>query len=263
MISLVNLVYIDATGDGKTQDDTFGISGQQWIPFIPFYHGSNMKLVDQNEKGEYVVSTFTGVNKEKSATLVDKLKAMAESDSAWFKFRIEETPVVPLYSGRTLLFLSETGSLSNLLDYDVNFGVLPYLMYDENQKDVRYISLNYEGYIVFPSYTRNDTMIAESIEVLSFVSGNVHTAYYEKMLGKQVADAPDDARMLDIVWDNLCSDFGLTYSTITPGLDNNLYMMPWLTQANTSKSIASYVKGYEAGANKAIAKYMKMIDKLG
>ena len=263
MISLVNLVYVDATGDGKTQDDTFGISGQQWIPFIPFYHGSNMKLVDQNEKGEYVVSTFSGVNKEKSATLVDKLKAMAESDSAWFKFRVEETPVVPLQSGRTLLFLSETGSLSDLLDYDVNFGVLPYPMYDENQKDVGYISLNYDGYIIFPSYTRNDTMIAESIEVLSFNSENVHTAYFEKMLGKQVADAPDDSKMLDIVWDNLCSDFGLTYSTIDPGLDHNLYMMPWLTQANTTKSIASYVQGYANSSNKAIAKFMKMIDKLG
>ena len=263
MISLVNLVYVDATGDGKTEDDTFGISGQQWIPFIPFYHASNMKLVDLNEKGAYVVSTFSGVNKEKSATLVDKLKAMAESDSAWFKFRVESTPVVPIYSGRTLMYVGGTESLSSYLDYDVNFGVLPYPMFDENQKDVGYISLNYDGYIIFPSYTRNDTMIAESIEVLSFNSDNVRTAYYEKLLGKQVADAPDDAKMLDIVWDNLCSDFGLTYSTIDPGLDNNLYMIPWLTQANTTKSIASWVQSYENSSNKAIAKFMKMIDKLG
>lgn len=260
MISLVNLVYIDATGDGKTQDDTFGISGQQWIPFIPYLHGSNIKLVEQGEDGQYRVSTYNGVNAEKTATLVDKLKGMAESDSAWFKFRIEETPVVSLTSGRTLFYLEGTGSLSKLLDYDVEFGVLPYPMYDEYQKDVGYIALNYDGYIVFPSFVRNEQMIAESIEVLAFNSDNVRTAFYEKMLGKQVANAPDDAKMLDIVWGSLCSDFGLTYSTITPGLDNNLYMIPWLTQAHTTKNIASYVKGYESSANKAISKYLKMID---
>lgn len=106
-------------------------------------------------------------------------------------------------------------------------------------------------------------MIAESLEVLSFHSGNVRTAVYEKLLGKQVANAPDDAKMLDIVWDNLCSDFGLTYSTITTYLDDNLYMIPWLTQAHSDKNIASYVKAYEIRANRAIEKYLtrlKMAD---
>ena len=260
MISLVNLVYIDATGDGKTQDDTFGISGQQWIPFIPYYHASNMKLVEQGEDGQYRVSTYNGINAEKTATLVDKLKGMAESDSAWFQFRVEDTPVVSITSGRTLFYLSSTSDLNKFLDYDVEFGVLPYPMYDEYQKDAGYISLNYNGYLVFPSYVRNEQMIAESIEVLTFNSDNVRIAYYEKMLGKQVANAPDDAKMLDIVWDGLCSDFGLTYSTITSGLDQNLYMMPNLTQAHTTKNIASYVKGFESSSNKAISKFMKMID---
>ena len=259
MISLANLVYVDATSDGKTADDTFGISGQQWIPFIPFLHASNIKLVEEGDDGQYKVSVYNKANAEKTTTLVDKLKELAESDCAWFKFRIEDTPVVPITSGRTLLYLERTSSLSTFLDYDIEFGVLPYPMYDEMQKDIGYISLNYDGYIVFPSYVRNEEMIAESIEVLSFNSDNVRTAYYEKMLGKQIANAPDDARMLDIVWSSLCSDFGLTYSTISLTLDDNLYMLPWLTQAHTTKSIASYVKGYENSANKAINKFMKMI----
>ena len=69
-----------------------------------------------------------------------------------------------------------------------------------------------------------------------------------------------DKKMLDIVWGNLCSDFGLTYSTITSGLDDNLYMIPWLTQAHTTKNIASFVKGFESSSNKAISKFMKMIN---
>ncbi|MBQ8407487.1 MAG: extracellular solute-binding protein [Clostridia bacterium] len=263
MISLANLVYIDATGDGQTADDTFGISGQQWIPFIPFLHASGLKLVDLDEKGNYTVSVYTEQNAAKTTQLVDKLKELASSDCCWLKYRIEDTPVVPITSGRTLMFLSDFTALEGYLEYDVNFGVLPYPMFDEAQKDIGYISLNYDGYLVVPTYLRNEQMVAETIELLSFYSDPVRIAVFEKMLGKQVADTPDDAEMLELIWDSLCSDFGLTYSTITPSLDGILYMIPRLTRENGTESIASYVKSLESSANKAIEKYMKKLAKIG
>ncbi len=99
MIALANLVYADKTGDGKTVDDTFGITGEQWIPFIGFLQASNIQLVDMNEQGDYVVSVYNEINKERTTTLVDKLKALASGDSAWFKFRIEDTPTISLTTG--------------------------------------------------------------------------------------------------------------------------------------------------------------------
>ena len=48
MISLANLVYIDATADGKTPDDTYGISGRQWNEFPGFLHASNISIVEQD-----------------------------------------------------------------------------------------------------------------------------------------------------------------------------------------------------------------------
>jgi hypothetical protein len=156
--------------------------------------------------------------------------------------------------------LASTNGLENLCEYDIDFGVLPYPMFDEAQANVGYRHLQWGGYIVIPAYTADPVMVAETIETLSYFSDEVNITFYEKLLGKQVADAPLDRQMLDIVWDGLCSDFGLTYSTITPGLDQNLYMMPNLTQAHTTKNIASYVKGFESSSNKAISKFMKMID---
>ncbi len=263
MISLANLVYIDATGDGKTEDDTFGITGQQWIPFIGFLHASNIQLVEENDAGEYEVSVYNEKNQEKTVSLVDKLGALAKADCAWFRYRVEPTAMIDITSDRTLMMLSHTASLDNYLEHDVAFGVLPYPMYDETQKDVGYRSMNYDGYIAIPSYSRNLNMTAESVELLSFWGEDVNVAVYEKLLGKQVANSPDDSRMLDYVWDGICIDFGLTYSHLTGALDQNLYMLPTLTNPNGTEQIASYVNGYTRGANTAIEKFMKQMKKMG
>ena len=52
------------------------------------------------------------------------------------------------------------------MDYDISFGVLPYPMWDEKQKDVGYRSLQWGGYLCIPSYTRNLNMIGDTIERL-------------------------------------------------------------------------------------------------
>ena len=256
MISIANLVYTDRTGDGKTEDDTFGITGRQWIPFIGFLHASDIQLVEENEKGQFTVSVYNELNREKTTTLVDKLHELSKSESAWFRFRIEDTVEIPLTSGRTLLNVQASNSLKDNLNYDIEFGVLPFPMFDENQKDVGYRSFNYDGYITFPSYMRNTNMSVETVELLSFFSEPVQIAYYEKLLGKQVADVPDDRDMLELVWDGISSDFGLAYAAIDGTLNKNLYMLPSLTHANTTDQVASYVQSYERTANKAIAKWL-------
>lgn len=261
MISLANLVYIDQTADGKTADDTFGLTGHQWIPFIGFLHACDIPLVAQDESGSYRVAVYNSTYQNKTTDLVEKLLALAKSDSAYFRFRIEDTENIPLSSNRVLMHIEGTGGLVSLLEYDIDFGVVPFPMYDEAQKDVGYRSFNYDGFITFPSFMRNENMSVESIEMLSFFSDPVQTAYYEKQLGKQASDTPDDSAMLQLVWDGICTDFGLAYSYISQSLDTNLYMLPTLTNANTSYSIASYVKSYEGSANKAIDKWMKMYDK--
>lgn len=261
MISLANLVYIDATANGKTEDDTFGITGHQWIPFIGFLHSSDIPLVAQDDTGAYKVAVYNETYQEKTTALVDKLHNLAKSDSAWFRFRIEETPMISLTSGRTLMSISGTAGLVGFLDYDIDFGVLPFPLYDENQKEVGYRSFNYDGFITFPSYMRNENMSVETVEILSFFSAPVQNAYYEKQLGKQAADTPDDREMLQLVWDGICTDFGLAFSYISSSLDTNLYMLPTLTNANTTANIASHVKSYEGSANKAIDKWMKTYEK--
>ncbi len=257
MISLAKLVYIDTTSDGKSEDDTFGITGRQWFPFVGFLHASNIQLVEENDAGDYVVSVYSEKNREKTTALVDKLRDLAFSESAWFNYRAEETPEVKLESGRTLMTIVTGSYTQHYLETDLKFGVLPFPMFDEAQKDVGYRSLNCDGYIVFPSYLDDENMVGDTVEMMAFYSEPVRVAFYEKLLGKQVADTPDDREMMDLIWDGICSDFGMTYSTITLSLDKNLYMLPTLTGDPAAQGIASYVESYEGPSNKQIKKFMK------
>ncbi|MBQ8410082.1 MAG: hypothetical protein IJY39_14590 [Clostridia bacterium] len=259
MMNLASLVYIDATADGKTADDTFGITGVQWVPYIGFLHASNLQYIDVNEAGSYEVVVYNELNQAKTAALIDKLSELAAADYSWFRFKVEPTPVIMLYSGRALMQITNTYDLPSFCDYDVEFGILPFPMFDEAQAKVGYRHLQWGGYLCMPSYTANLEMCADTIEMLAYFSDNVNLTFYEKLLGKQVADAPLDKQMLDLVWDTIVPEFAQAYDDASGGW---LYMVPELTAVNSTYNLASYVQGKMSSSNKSITKFLTLIEKM-
>ncbi len=256
MIEFSEQVYIDATSDGKTEDDTYGITGTQWISFIGFLHASGMQLIDTNEKGDYGMAFYSDTTKEKVTDLIDKLKAMTTGNSGWFKYRIEPTPTIGLDTGRALMEIRSTNGLESLTQAeDLKFGVLPYPMYDEAQKDVGYRHLQWGGYTIMPSYVADPKMVAETIEMLAYYSYDVNVSFYEKLLGKQAADAPDDRRMLEIVWNTICGDIGQSYSDIA----SILYMVPELSAYSSTRSVQSYYDSSAKRVDKTFQKFVKQV----
>ena len=258
MIAIANLVYIDATSDGKSEDDTFGLVGMQWVPWIGFLQASNINLVEMNASGSYEVSVMNDVNKQKTSDLVDKLSALSAADCTYLDYMTASGSTLSVKGGKALMELTPTISIASFLDYDVSFGVLPYPMWDEAQKDVGYRHLQWGGYLCIPNYLDNEVKTGETLEVLSFYSADTQTAFYEKLLGKQVADVPDDSQMLSIIWDTVCTDFGQTFSGECPGL---LYMLPHVTYKDSGYELASYVQQNVGAANKSLSKFMKSVEK--
>lgn len=255
MIAVANLVYIDEGQDGKTENDTFGLTADYEVPYASFLQACNISVVDVNDKGAYVIAVYNEENRARTSALVDKLYDFVRSDGAFFSD--DPTYLVPgkiFAEDRALMYLARTTSLPGFLNDDINFGVLPYPMFDENQKNVGYRSLQWGGYICIPSYLADPDMAYETIELLSWASDKVNIAYYEKLLGKQVADAPQDKKMLDLVWDSVCSDFGLTYSQVTER-DFHYFMLRDLTMMGSTAQLASYVSSNEGTANKRLSKF--------
>ena len=260
MIALASLVYVDATADGKTVDDTFGIAGSCNIEVVGFMHSSDVAIISENEKGEYALSVFNDVNKIKTTTLVEKLMNLVDSDCAWiWKYGSGET--LAFESGRTLMMLASTNNLPKYLNFDLNFGVLPYPMFDEAQKNVGYRSLQWGGYTCVPSYVRNMDMVGDTLEMLAFYSDAVNEAFYEKLIGKQVADSPIDKKMLEIVWDGIGTDFVQTFYSIY--MDTQIFhLIPYVTFPDATDNLASFIARTEKSVNTQIRKFFVLIEKM-
>ena len=252
MIWLASLAYVDTTADGKSDDDTFGITCYQSVPFVGFMQASNIQIVDIDDSGNYVLGFYTDKTKRRMSDLVDKLYELTRSEFACFKNNWDFPQIT---SGRALMPVSRSLDLESYIATDIEFGVLPFPMFDEAQSEVGYRHLQWGGYQCIPSYLTNPEMTYETIELLAYYSDDVNIAYYEKLLGKKVADAPDDRRMLDIVWDSVCSDFGQTYFTVF--YDTNvLYALPSLTREGTTDNLASYVAQKQNTVNRNLKKFL-------
>ena len=213
MISIANLVYVDSTGDGKSKDDTFGYSAAAWEPYRAFIQSSGMRIMEQDESGSYKVVLHEEKNANKVDRLINILSDLSKSDCAWVEYSWNDTGL-SLTTGRVLMSIYDTMHIPEYLSYEIDFGVLPLPMYDTAQKETGgYCTLQYGGYICVPTWVKDEKMVCETLEMYNFYSESVKITFYEKLLGKQVADMPDDAAMFDIIWNSVATDVGFTYQT--------------------------------------------------
>lgn len=251
----------------KGDRDIYGIVGQQWVPFVGFLHASNINYVEMDETGTYKLALMNDTYKEKTTALVDKLKSYSASGYGQFTFPSSgyiSSPDARITDNRALMQLSSTYTLESYLDYDLSFGVLPYPLYDTDQYDANsdslgYRSLQWGGYLAVPAYLRNEQMAGETLELLAFYSEPVRITFYEKLLGRQIAESLNDAMVLEIVWNSVCTDFGQTYNDEV----DILYLIPNVTwPGEGGKELVPYYTSVKPAGNKKLAQFVKIVEKL-
>ena len=251
LIEMASVVSAD-DGDGKwTEKDTYGISGWGWVPLISFVTSSDMKIVDQDETGYFSIAYEQ--NNEKMLALLEKIMDMYNAEYSYF-WKSTGGTTLNFAEGKSLFQLYDSASLVNFREEDIRFGVLPYPLYDESQAE--YKSLNWNGMMGVPGSIHNPDMVGEVLELMGYYTADVKDAYYEKLLGTKLAEAPDDAEMLDIIWDSQVSDVGLIVCNCSTNMDNLVYLIPKICESGRN-NYASYVKGNSRSAQKALDKVFK------
>lgn len=161
------------------------------------------KKLDMSSKNERYLGLFE--------TMMDSFK---EDYTYYYR---KDGDVLNITSGQTLLSVERVGDAYQYMSSDVKFGFLPYPKYDEDQAEYR--SYDWSGFLCIPSAVQNVELTAKTVECLAFFSEEtVCEAYYEYLLGLRVSEAPDDAEMLKLIFDNTVSNVIFNYRRTSDGL---------------------------------------------
>ena len=246
LMALASNVAKDNGDNVWDEKDTYGISGWGWVDTISFTTACDIKIVDRDETGLYQVAY--GKNSEKTYAALEKVSKLYNADYAYYKG--PNATQIGFDKGTTLFYTMETRNMTNLRDVTFRFGVLPYPMYDANQKEYR--SLNWNGVMFVPSSIKNPEMVGDVLELLAFYTPPVQKAYYEDLLGSKLSDAPEDAEMLDVIWDSVVTDLGMVTANLA-GMDPLLYMFPNLCMDGI-EGYSSFLQRNSRSANRALEK---------
>ena len=251
LISMASTVSRD-NGDGKwDENDVYGISGWGWVPLISFVTSSDLKIVDKDDTDAFVLAYEN--NSEKIINLIDKIKGMYDADYSYF-WKSTSGIALNFADGNSLFQLTDNKALVSLREEDIRFGVLPYPLWDSKQAE--YKSLNWNGIFGVPGSIRNPEMVGDVLELMGYYTADVKVAYYEKLLGSKLAEAPDDAEMLDLIWDSQVSDVGLIACNSSPQMDALVYMIPKMCE-NGENNFASYMQRQKKGAQRGLDRVFK------
>ncbi len=236
------------------QEDMYGLSCWAWVPLISFQAASGIKIVDRNADGELYIAPMAD-NSDKITALDEKLNALiAETSTYWYSPYRNQRPGLFVESGHTLFELANIYDFITAAGEDVEVGVLPYPLWDDKQED--YITMSWNGLLGISSAVEDTAMVGDVIEMLAYYSGDTVEAFYENLLGSKSADAPDDARMLKILWDTQQSEFGLHFCEMSSqylGMHGLLYALP-LHTSYTGKAYATLYNEQIDLANKHLTK---------
>ena len=180
------------TGDlAWDKNDTYGFAARADWEFIPLIDSCEVQCLT----GASNKILNMGPNNQRYQSLFEICEKIADAEWSYMYNWGDDENKVTIADNRFMFTLDQLRYAPNYLSSGVDFGVLPYPKYDKEQKD--HHSLDAGGMICVPSSVRDDVMVGKTLECLAYFSADtVHTAYYERLLGSRVAEAPDDAEML-------------------------------------------------------------------
>lgn len=251
MTKIVEQSYNDADGNGeKNSGDTFGyICVGMWGSAIPMLLGQDVTFVTKTE-----TSVEFAFNNERSVAVLDKLHALYYSNGTNTSVS-NVSALQTCFANKEALIMgyNRLGDLANLREIEFPFGVVPYPKFDAAQENYNTSLHDTTEIGAIPS-----TIVGEDLEftltcleVLCRETGKtVIPEYYENGLKVKYADGQDDAKMIDLIHDSICSPFAVAYDvTLGNFLLANVFLNPL---ANDNINFSSSYEKYEKPAKKLL-----------
>lgn len=256
MMQITSAAYSDLNGDGtRDEGDRYGYVN------MPNYYGMLEPFCVEPYRKDSSGTLYYEVDLEKTTAVVEKFYDLIFGEGGYLVPRKYDDYADRVYKivteGRSLFFY---GSLDTAVmkfsTSDLVYGVLPMPKLDVSQDE--YYSGSFDRPLVIPTTAQNlDNLgiITEALNAEGFKQ--VYPAYYEIAMKTRYADQTDDAKMIDIVHDNVIISFTYLF-----GDYKSIFNMMWdLFNASTpTTNVASWCKKNEKSQTKRVEKLMKFFE---
>lgn len=251
--------YRDLNGNGTIdQDDRFGYVS------MPYYYGIFEPFQVEPYRKDADGNLYYEVYLDRTTQVVDKFYNLIFGEGGYLypsKDEDYQDQVLNLFcEDRSLFFY---GPMENAVKNfsaanDLSYGILPMPKLDESQDD--YYGAAFDRPFVVPT-TAGDNLdnIGLIIEALNAEGyKQVFPAYYEIAMKTRYADQTDDAKMIDIVHDNVIISFTYIHDNYTSVYGKMLWEL--FNKTSPSKDVASWCAKNELSQVKRVEKLMKFFE---
>lgn len=254
-------MYQDTNGDGIADDgDVYGLLTDMNTSLNCYMATSEQPTLSNTADGLTV-----RLGDERAHAVFDKLNKLINESQGTFRIyhgrdgRVYDDKYPIFTSNHALLMPVRLVALFNeLRNMEVDFGILPFPKYDEEQKNYYSFSLDNYSVLGVPSNAENAEMVGALVEAMSAESKkSVMPAYYDKALQGKYTRDERSAQMLEVIMDGRTFDMSILYSAALGDLpyfvSNTL-----VNQENYASSYAAAKQKYESAAAELYAQLKDM-----
>ncbi len=203
----------DVDGDGKlTHNDMWGLSCADNAPHSFFFaSGERITAHDSDGTLELVMNTPRAVE------VIDKVMNICFSDSvlSYHTAGAGFDDVSKMFNASQVLFVTfALVDINALRNAEFEFGILPYPLYDENQREYNcLISTGLVPALSVPYNCQNTEAVGVTVEAMAYYSVDTLTAaYYDNALKTRYIRDDESGEMLDIIFASRVYDLGFIYN---------------------------------------------------
>ena len=211
----VKMFTLDDDGiEGMTEDDSYGFATNDSTAVDAFVLCSNIAISGRDSEGNI---KLYNVN-EKLINLASTLNRIMHTSGDTYvqDGRVEalDHHIGMMMRGKTAFTTSHLERAVKLRTTEVNYGILPYPKYDENQKNYYSVTMDFSTAFTIPKTESGDLDFVGTItEALAFYSYHyVRDALYNTVLKFRDAKDANSSKCVDIILENPKYDFATIYA---------------------------------------------------
>jgi hypothetical protein len=246
----------DVDGDGvlTVGEDMFGMHIASNTPHSMFF-GAGERIVSPNANGDFEITIYN----ERSVNIISKIFEICldpEGLTPRTKGGNDYSIYIPNFGQGKILFthlaLIDMGFFR---DAEIDFGILPYPKYDEQQQEYNnFISTVQVPVVAIPGNTADAERTGAVLESMAYESVDTLTyAYYDQTLNTRLIRDTESSDMLDIIFSTRVYDIGFMFNWGGAG-----FLIQDMFMANSSDFVSRYEKiadSAQAAMEKSIAMF--------